>query len=398
MRDAWSQVTDKAKAFTDWIANNQATMITLGIILGGAIVVGVVALTVAMWNLAAAVIAATWPFALAVAAIFALVLALKWAWENWGFFREAVQTAMSWLQANVPPIIEAVRNAIAVATQWIVGVAVPWLMSAFQSFVGFLQNTLWPAVQNVWSGIQIVIGWAANVIMPIISFLVDFIASNFGRMRDIVMSIVDVIVNILTNAWQIISNIVQLFLNIISGNWGAAWENIKNIFSAVWNTIQNIVANGVDIIRSAILLLANFIGSIGGRLFEGILTGFKNVINSVIDKWNSLSFTVPKIEIFGFSAGGQTLSVPRIPRFQSGGTMHVPGGGAGLAILHDGERVIPPSRAGLSRKTEGGPTFVFQMPSGFVGSEAELAREMGRVFTVAMRSGVPAPWETGKAI
>lgn len=393
LRDIWSQITEKATQFTDWVKNNENTMITLGVIAGEVLVVALAALAVGLYTVAAGVIAATWPVLLAVAALFAMVSAVRWAWENWAFFREAVGAVVSWLGETVPPIIEAVRGAIDIAFQWIANVAVPWVVGAFQSFIGFLQNTLWPAVQMVWSGIQIAIGWAVNLILPIISFLVEFIASNFGHIAEIARNIWDMIINILTNAWQIISNVVQLFLNIISGNWGDAWNNIKNIFSAVWDTIKNIVANGAGVVREVIQTLASFIGSIGGRIFEGIGIGFRNVINMVIDKWNSLQFTLPKIEIFGQTLGGGSVGVPRIPRFATGGVMRVPGGGAGMAILHDGERVIPPSRAGLSRYRSGGDTYHVHIPVGFVGSETELAKEIGRVITVGRRRGVAAPWE-----
>jgi hypothetical protein len=52
-----------------------------------------------------------------------------------------------------------------------------------------------------------------------------------------------------------------------------------------------------------------------------------------------------------FATGGATAqSVGRllgIPGFQTGGVFHAPTpGGAGLAVLHDGEKVIPKGRAG----------------------------------------------------
>jgi phage-related minor tail protein len=390
--EAMSTIVGKLQEFGNWALTNQDVLTTLGIIFGVVLLTAVYALTTAMASLAFAVFSVALPFIAVGLAVYGLVTGFRLAYENLEWFRTAVDTVVQWVMIYGPIAFEMLRSAVQVAFDWIANVAVPFVVAAFASFMGFLQNTLWPAVQMVWSGIQIAIGWAVNAILPIISFLVDFIASNFGHIAEIARNIWDMISNIISNAWQIISNIIQLGLNLISGNWGAAWDNIKNILSAVWDTIRNVVSNGVGVVREVLQTLAAFVGSIGGRMFEGIATGFRNVINSIIDKWNSLHFTLPSIDLFGTHIGGNTISVPGIPRFQTGGTFHTRGGGAGLAILHDGERVIPPAMSGI-RGGSAGTTVVINVPQGFVGSEEALSRAIMRAMVAGQRAGVPMPWE-----
>lgn len=392
VQNAFNNVVAAIMPFWNAINGNQNALITLGIILGTVLLGAVIGITVALFQMAIAVVAATWPFIAIAAAIFGLVVGLRYAYENWGWFRDGVNAVVTWLQTNVPPIIEAVRAAIGTAFTWVATVAVPFITNAFASFMGFLQNTLLPVAQQVWNNVVNQVQTMVNFVSPIISFLVDVISQNFGHIAEIARNIWDMISNIISNAWQIISNIIQLGLNLISGNWGAAWDNVKNIASAVWNTIQNIVANGIGILREALQGLASFIGNLGGRMWEGISSGFRSVINSVIDKWNSLRFTLPSIDAFGMHLGGGTIAVPSVPRFQGGGIFHSPPGtGAGLAILHDGERVLPRAMAG--RNSMGNVPVVINVPQGFVGSEDALARVFNRMMRSGQRAGVRMPWE-----
>jgi phage-related minor tail protein len=272
---------DALGRFWDKIEGTKSVMIALGIVLGGVVLAAIWSLVGALGAMAVAVVAATWPFLLIVAVLAAVVAAVLYAWNHWEGFRTAVQNVVNWLVANVPPIFERIRSAIATAFDWIVNVAVPAITNAFNSFMGFLQNTLLPAIMTVWDGISRGLQMAWAVAGPIISFIVGFISDNFGHIQAIVSNVWDEIRNIIANAWQIISNIIQLALNIISGNWGAAWDNIKNILSAVWDTIQNLVSNGLGIIREILETALAFIGDLGGRMFEGIVNGAKAMIDHV---------------------------------------------------------------------------------------------------------------------
>lgn len=303
---AFAKVGEVAAPFWERIKGNENLLITIAVIIGGVLLAAVYSLAAGMASLAVSVIAATWPFLAVVAVIFAVIAALRYAYENWEGFRNVVNAVASWLATNVPPLIETMRAGIAVAFEWIVNVAIPFIQNAFSSFMGFLEGTLMPAVTTVWNNILSVIQAVVAFITPIISFLVDFISENFGHIAAIASAVWDMIKNTIANTWQIISNIIQLFLNIISGNWSAAWQNVKNILSAAWDMIQNRVSNGLSIVRELLQGILHFIGSIAGRIGEGLINAGKALIEGLINGIKS------KIGDLKNTLGGITNLIPKV--------------------------------------------------------------------------------------
>lgn len=311
------------------------------------------------------------------------------------------ETAFGWLSEHGAPILDAIRVAATAAFGWITETLIPKISSGFESFKGFLDNTLFPAIHNIAVVIGFVLAIVVAIVRPVIDFLVGFIQDNFGHIVEILSSVWDIIQNVTTNAWQVISNIIQLFLNIIALNWGGAWENIKAIFSAIWDTIGNIAANVFGIIRETVQTFLAFVGSLAGRILEGlgalagIATGFINgiwdgvtgvfgrlfefiggiggkidslargmwdgiwqafkaVINLIIRGWNSLKFEIPSFDLGPVHFGGFTLGMPTIPELAAGGIIARPT----LALLGEAgpEAVIPLNR--LTSSTAGTVTNI----------------------------------------
>src|SRR4029077_16163293 len=88
------------------------------------------------------------------------------------------------------------------------------------------------------------------------------------------------------------------------------------------------------------------IARIFGDVWGGIEDAFRAVINSVIDIWNQLHFTLPKVDVLGVHIGGETIGVPSIPHLAQGGLITQ----TGIVYAHAGE-VISPAPAGAG----GGP-------------------------------------------
>ena len=266
------KATDAFSAFWSKIEGNEALLITFGYILGVALVAGVVAITAALWSMAAAVIAATWPFVLAAAVIFGIVVAVKYAYENFEWFRTGVQAVVAWLQENVPPAFEAIKAAVQVAFDWIANVALPWAQEAFASFTGFLNDTFLPAAKVVfevwWNYIQFVFG----IVMEIVQRAANFISDNWNWIAGIASAIWSQIGNIISTAWAFISNIIQLFLNIIQGNWSGAWDNVKAILGAavgfLVNTVRNFASGFGNVVMVVISAAGNMAGAVAGKLYE----------------------------------------------------------------------------------------------------------------------------------
>jgi len=127
----------------------------------------------------------------------------------------------------------------------------------------------------------------------------------------------------------------------------------------------------------------NFMVSIPGRMrglfdgmFDGLKNAFRSAINWVIDKWNGLAFSVPKVDM-GFlgSFGGQRIGVPKIPRLAEGGIVT----GPTLALIGDNrsgrEAVVPLEKAGGMGFGGGSATFNITVNAG-VGDPAEIGRQV----------------------
>ena len=119
--------------------------------------------------------------------------------------------------------------------------------------------------------------------------------------------------------------------------WRASWGWIKDAASNTWDFLKKI---------------PGWIGDAFGKVAGFITLPFRTAFNFVADAWNntigSLSWSVPNW-IPGI--GGNTISVPDIPKFHSG-IDSVPGapGSEMLAILQAGERVTPANSSGCTNE------------------------------------------------
>lgn len=294
LQSAFTEASGRLSEFWSIIKGNENLLITVGIIVGGLLVAAFLALAAAAWSAAAGVIAATWPFVAIVAVIFALVAGLRYAYDNWEFFRVGVNAVVQWLITNVPPAFEVVRAAIAAAVEWIVGVAVPWFQMAFGSFVAFLQGTFMPAVTTVWNDFIVKVQAVVAMVSEYIARMSAFITDNWNWISGLTAAIWAQITNIISSAWQVISNLVQLFLNIISGNWAGAWQNIKNILEAVISGMVQTVQNFASIIGNLFMLVVSYAGNMLGGVvnklgeMEGWFRGLPGRILGAVGDLGSL--------------------------------------------------------------------------------------------------------------
>ncbi|HEY6926390.1 MAG TPA: hypothetical protein VI653_23095 [Steroidobacteraceae bacterium] len=108
------------------------------------------------------------------------------------------------------------------------------------------------------------------------------------------------------------------------------WNSLADTVASVWNWIVNAVARSLNWISSSAHAIGNGLYS----MWEGMRQGFRDVINWVIDRWNSLHFRLPDI------LGGGEIGVPRMGHFAHGG---VSGGGWAEVGEHGRELIKLPS-------------------------------------------------------
>lgn len=190
----------------------------------------------------------------------------------------------------------------------------------------------------VWAGAQ----WALNIAL---------LANPIGLIIAAVIALVAIIVLIATKTtW---------FQDI----WGAmvkAWKvgilAVKTQFADWWAATKLIF----DRAKETITALPGKIKTGFSNMFTIITAPFRSAFNFVADAWNntigSLSWTVPS---WVPGVGGNSISVPDLPKFHSGGTVPGAPGSEMLAILEAGEEITP---AGTDNRTvieirSGGTSF-----------------------------------------
>ena len=145
--------------------------------------------------------------------------------------------------------------------------------------------------------------------------------------------------------------------------WNASWGWIKRTAVDVWEWLR---------------MLPERIGSVFSTIADFITAPFRAAFNFIADAWNNtigkLSWSVPSwVPVIG----GNTISVPQLRKFHSGGI--VPGlpGSEMIGILQAGEQITP---AGQS--TGGGTTVIVYVDG--VKAVQKFVKDNGGVVQVAL--------------
>jgi hypothetical protein len=143
----------------------------------------------------------------------------------------------------------------------------------------------------------------------------------------------------------IIAVIVVVVLLVKHWDWvkkvgTAAWDGIKLGASRAWDFLKKIPGWTVTAFKNIAKVLS---------------WPYRTAFNLIADAWNNtigrLSWTVP-----GWipGIGGNTISVPHLPKFHSGGVVPGAAGSEMLAVLQAGETVIPAGGGSVIEIRSGG--------------------------------------------
>jgi len=123
----------------------------------------------------------------------------------------------------------------------------------------------------------------------------------------------------------------------------------QDVWSAAWGWITTTAQNAWGYISK----IPGWIGGAFAGIANAITWPFRQGFNAIARLWNStvgrLSWTVPGWVPF---IGGNSISVPRLPTFHTGGVVPGPRGSEVMAMLQAGERVIPADRSGNGGGTQ----------------------------------------------
>jgi hypothetical protein len=280
----------------------------------------------------------------------------------------AIKKAAEWVELHLAPAVRRFAG-------WVRDEVVP----ALQTFAGWVRDEVLPRLEDLW-------GYLEENVIPVLKTLVEgaikvakkawdditeavrdhkdeliFVGKGLKDVADFIVKYVLPVLGplfvgavgttvlvirglifttaMLVRGWQFLATATK----VVASGIGDAWTGVRNLVVGTFN----------GLIRFFGGLGAKFRSAASG-MWDGIRDAFRSAINWVIDKWNSLSFTLPPVKFLGQTFGGFTLSTPHVNRFHTGGVVPGPLGREVPILARAGERVLTREQ----QQTELGDTHV----------------------------------------
>lgn len=265
----------------------------------------------------------------------------------------------------------------------------------FSAIVGFVKGAFASIVETLNGLVQIITGifdlikailtgkWgeAWDAILKILSGAIDMIVGLFHLLMDsivfilkagfqLVLTVIQAAMALISAIWSAGWNMIKTFVSDIWQNiykflsaigetiigvidgmiekvkmvWSVGWNSVKAFFEGIWGGFTGFVVRTFDSIVETVRGMPGRISSAASGMWDGLKEAFKAAFNWIIEKWNGLDFTLPKIEAFGYSIGGETFGTPNITPFADGGIVTKPT----LALIgerFETEYVVPERKA-----------------------------------------------------
>lgn len=203
--DAVERLAPKIEQLTHFMQENGETMKIVAGIIGGIVLVVLAAYTAQMIAAAAATVAATWPILAIVAAIALLVAGVIYAYNNFEWFKTAVDTAWDVIQK----VIDFAWNNV--------------IKPVFKAIAWYVENILIPGYKFLWEAVKTVFGAVGDIISfvwnKIISPVFDFIKEGVGTVIDVFGGIKDGLSEAFSTVFDIITWPFRTAFNFISDAW-----------------------------------------------------------------------------------------------------------------------------------------------------------------------------------
>ena len=224
---------------------------------------------------------------------------LKFLWDNF------LQPIAEWTGGVIVTVLED----IALALEWIAGQEnLCTFLASLAVAIGTvtIANKLWNAVMNANPII-----WLVGLIVGLIAIIVECV-KHWDEIKEVASKCWQIIKEAWNGAATWFNNtIVQPIANFFSGMWNGlingakrALNGIKSVFSTVATFFKNIFTNAWTAVKNVF--------SVGGKIFDGIkdgiLNGFKAIVNAIIKginkviatPFNGLNSALNRIQNIGF--------------------------------------------------------------------------------------------------
>lgn len=259
-----------------WLLDHHELLIGIGVVIGVGLVAAFIQWAIAAGAAAVATIAAIAPVIAIAAAIALLVAGVIWAYENWGWFRAAVDGVAHFLADVLWP-------AIVTIVEWLGDHLGPVILAV----AGFLKDTLWP------------------ILVEVGKFLGEAYVTYVRTVIGILTELIGWLVNLGTTAYNITRDVINFFVDVY------------NFFVELPGKLRNVA----------------------GDMFGFVRDAFRDAINWVLDKWNSLDFGIHINPPFGLPGPSFNIDdiFPDVPRLAGGGVITRPT----VALLGETARARP---------------------------------------------------------
>jgi TP901 family phage tail tape measure protein len=277
---------------------------------------------------------------------------------------------------------------------------VDFIVPLWEDFIGFMTEMTAELVawwEENWPKISEIIGFVFDRVMEIIGVALTTLAilwDVFWPAIEMTLKTVwESIKLIIKVAWEVIAGTMAFWLAVFTGDWSGAWDAIKGIVTGVWDAIydfvvgvftnmleaiEGYVGNIQDALGDGIQSAADGVGAIWDGMIEGVKSGFRSMVNYVIDK---LNFLIRKVN----QGSGLLNKIPgvNIPKMAEIGKLGF--GGSDLSgTFTVGDRGLPevvslPAGSAVSplapgEEGGGGTTINLNAPQN---DPAGIAREIG---------------------
>jgi TP901 family phage tail tape measure protein len=336
---AVTKIADAFGVFLNFVADHTWALAALAAVIGGALIVALSALAVALWGIASN------PVVLIVAAIIAAVallgvgiyeLATHWS-TVWGGIKTVTATVatffvdrwnLAWSQVQgvlsaISGFFSTVWNAVSSVTMTVIG--------AITGFISDAWNSVWSTTQAVWGAISGFFStwWPlllAVFAAPIFALLVMWHAFHdevwalvqgvWSRISGYLSGVWSVITAAASAAWSAFESDVVGPVQSAAATISGVWSGVVSFLSGVWSSITSGVSSAwdtvVSVVSSAVAAVLSAVTSVGGSILHAIEQPFidaYNFISGLVGQFFSVGENIVQGIISGVeSAAGGLLS------------------------------------------------------------------------------------------
>lgn len=225
------------------------------------------------------------PIGLIVIAIAALVAGIVWAYNNVGWFRDAVNNAWNWIKDTSVTVFNAVKD-----------------------FLGTVWQSITDTATNVWKGIKAFLGLIWDGIVFYFKNInpVGFIIFHWQQIKDTTVTVFNAVKNFISDTLTSVVNgfktkgesIIANVTNAFTRAHNTAVNLVESIKSGISNRISQVVQFFRDLPRNivnALSGLGNLLYNSGQNLINSFINGIRSMIGNVA---NTASDIVNRVRSF----------------------------------------------------------------------------------------------------